>query len=159
MDLSPAPAAAQAAPGASHQAPAAVQASLKAWHAMVAAGDLSELPSILHKKAVFRSPMAHTPYPSAQAVQVILGTVVKVFEDFTYHRTYTSEDGMSAILEFSAKVNGKELKGIDQIRFDEEGKIVDFEVMVRPMSGLQALGDEMAQRLAPYIAMMKGAKA
>ncbi|MGL6202853.1 MAG: FAD-dependent oxidoreductase, partial [Giesbergeria sp.] len=71
MDLSPAPAAAQAAPGASHQAPAAVQASLKAWHAMVAAGDLSELPSILHKKAVFRSPMAHTPYPSAQAVQVI----------------------------------------------------------------------------------------
>jgi 2,4-dienoyl-CoA reductase (NADPH2) len=158
MDLGPAPAAAQAAPGASHQTPAAVQASLKAWHAMVAAGDLSELPSILHKKAVFRSPMAHTPYPSAQAVQLILGTVVKVFEDFTYHRTYTSEDGMSAILEFSAKVNGKELKGIDQIRFDEEGKIVDFEVMVRPMSGLQALGDEMAQRLAPYIAMMKGAK-
>ena len=159
MDLSPAPAAAQATPGASHQAPAAVQASLKAWHAMVAAGDLSELPSILHRKAVFRSPMAHTPYPSAQAVQLILGTVVKVFEDFTYHRTYTSEDGMSAILEFSAKVNGKELKGIDQIRFDEEGKIEDFEVMVRPMSGLQALGDEMAKRLAPYLAAMKGAKA
>ncbi|MBX3632835.1 MAG: NADPH-dependent 2,4-dienoyl-CoA reductase [Simplicispira sp.] len=159
MDLSPAPAAAQATPGASHQAPAAVQASLKAWHAMVAAGDLGELPSILHRKAVFRSPMAHTPYPSAQAVQLILGTVVKVFEDFTYHRTYTSEDGMSAILEFSAKVNGKELKGIDQIRFDEEGKIVDFEVMVRPMSGLQALGDEMAKRLAPYLAAMKGAKA
>ncbi len=160
LDLSPAPApSAQAVPGASHQAPAAVQQSLKAWHAMVAAGDLSELPSILHKKAVFRSPMAHTPYPSAQAVQLILGTVVKVFEDFTYHRQYASEDGMSAILEFSAKVNGKELKGIDQIRFDDEGKIVDFEVMVRPMSGLQALGDEMAKRLAPYLAMMKGAKA
>lgn len=159
MDLSPAPAAAQATPGASHQAPAAVQASLKAWHAMVAAGDLGELPSILHRKAVFRSPMAHTPYPSAQAVQVILSTVVQVFEDFTYHRQYTSEDGMSAILEFSAKVNGKELKGIDQIRFDEDGKIVDFEVMVRPMSGLQALGDEMAKRLAPYLAAMKGAKA
>ena len=103
--------------------------------------------------------MAHTPYPSAQAVQVILSTVSQVFQDFTYHRTYTSEDGMSAILEFSAKVNGKELKGIDQIRFDEDGKIVDFEVMVRPMSALQALGDEMAQRLAPYIAMMKGTKA
>ncbi|OJX30187.1 MAG: polyketide cyclase [Burkholderiales bacterium 68-12] len=125
---------------------------------MVAAGDLSELPSIVHRKAVFRSPMAHTPYPSAQAVQVILSTVVQVFEDFTYHRQYTSEDGMSAILEFSAKVGGKELKGIDQIRFDEEGKIVDFEVMVRPMSGLQALGEEMATRLAPYVAMMKGAK-
>jgi hypothetical protein len=69
---------AQATPGATHQAPPAVQASLAAWHAMVAAGDLSNLPDILHKKAVFRSPMAHTPYPGAQAVQVILGTVLKV---------------------------------------------------------------------------------
>ena len=40
--------------------------------------------------------------------------------------------------------HGKELKGIDLIRFDEDGKIVDFEVMVRPMSGLQALGDLVA---------------
>ncbi|WP_344869592.1 nuclear transport factor 2 family protein [Comamonas faecalis] len=158
MDFNPAPAAA-AAPQAAHQAPAAVQQSLEAWHAMVAAGDLGELPAILHKKAVFRSPMAHTPYPSAQAVQLILGTVLQVFEDFSYHRQYVSEDGMSAILEFSAKVNGKELKGIDQIRFDEEGKIVDFEVMVRPLSGLQALGEEMGKRLAPYLAMMKSAKA
>jgi 2,4-dienoyl-CoA reductase (NADPH2) len=63
------------------------------------------------------------------------------------------------VLEFSAKVNGKELKGIDMIAFDDDGKIVDFEVMVRPMSGLQALGDEMAKRLAPYLAAMKGAKA
>ena len=59
----------------------------------------------------------------------------------------------------SAKVHGKELKGIDMIQFDDDGKIVDFEVMVRPMSGLQALGDEMAKRLAPYLAAMKGAKA
>ena len=63
------------------------------------------------------------------------------------------------VLEFSATVNGKELKGIDLIRFDEDGKIVDFEVMVRPMSGLQALGDEMAKRLAPYLAAMKGGRA
>jgi 2,4-dienoyl-CoA reductase (NADPH2) len=136
-----------------------VAESLAKWHAMVAEASLAELPSILHPKAVFRSPMAHTPYPSAQAVQLILGTVVKVFEDFAYHREMASADGKSVVLEFSAKVNGKELKGIDMIQFDDEGKIVDFEVMVRPMSGLQALGDEMAKRLAPYLAAMKGAKA
>jgi 2,4-dienoyl-CoA reductase (NADPH2) len=45
------------------------------------------------------------------------------------------------------------------VQFDSEGKILDFEVMVRPMSGLQALGDEMGKRMAPYIAMMKPAKA
>jgi 2,4-dienoyl-CoA reductase (NADPH2) len=63
------------------------------------------------------------------------------------------------VLEFSANVNGKALKGIDLIQFDAEGKIVDFEVMVRPMSGLQALGEEMGKRLAPYLAAMKGTKA
>ena len=136
----------------------AVAESLQKWHSMAAQGDMGELANILHPKAVFRSPMAHTPYPSAQAVQLILGTVIKVFEDFTYHRELASADGLSVVLEFSANVNGKALKGIDMIQFDTEGKIVDFEVMVRPMSGLQALGDEMGKRLAPYLAAMKGAK-
>jgi 2,4-dienoyl-CoA reductase (NADPH2) len=136
-----------------------VAESLEKWHDMVAQANLAELPAILHPKAVFRSPMAHTPYPGAQAVQLILGTVAKVFEDFTYHRQFADADGHDVVLEFSAKVNGKELKGIDMIRFDDEGKIVDFEVMVRPMSALQALGDEMGKRLAPYLAAMKGVKA
>ena len=136
----------------------AVDATMQKWHAMVAEGNLGELGSILSPNAVFRSPMAHTPYPSAQAVQLILGTVVKVFENFTYHREFANPAGNSVVLEFSAQVNGKDVKGIDMIQFDDEGRITDFEVMVRPMSGLQALGDEMAKRLAPYLAAMKGAK-
>jgi 2,4-dienoyl-CoA reductase (NADPH2) len=151
------PAAVNAATLAQRLSPAAAD-SMKKWHAMVAEGNLGELGSILSPKAVFRSPMAHTPYPSAQAVQLILGTVVKVFENFTYHREFANPAGNSVVLEFSAQVNGKELKGIDMIQFDDEGRITDFEVMVRPMSGLQALGDEMAKRLAPYMAMMKGSK-
>src|SRR3990167_8185290 len=147
------------APTLAQTLPAPVAASLKLWHKMIAEQNLAELPTILHRKAVFRSPMAHTPYPSAQAVQVILTNVVQVFEDFKYHRELASADGHSLVLEFSAKVNGKELKGIDMVQFDAEGKITDFEVMVRPMSGLQALGDEMGKRLAPYLAMMKPAKA
>ncbi len=147
-----------AAPTLAQTLPAPVAASLALWHQMVAEKNLAELPTILHRKAVFRSPMAHTPYPSAQAVQVILTNVVQVFEDFTYHRELASADGHSLVLEFSAKVNGKELKGIDMVQFDAEGKITDFEVMVRPLSGLQALGDEMGKRLAPYMAMMKPSK-
>ncbi len=146
------------APTLAQTLPAPVAASLKLWHEMVEAKNLGELSSILHPKAVFRSPMAHTPYPSAQAVQVILGNVIQVFENFKYHRELASADGLSLVLEFSAQVNGKDLKGIDMVQFDAEGKIVDFEVMVRPMSGLQALGEEMGKRLAPYLAMMKPAK-
>lgn len=134
----------------------AAAASLARWHQFVAARDLSALPELLHPQAVFRSPMAHSPYPGAQAVNLILNTVIKVFEDFTYHRELVSADGLSVVLEFSAKVGGRELKGIDMIRFDDSGLIVEFEVMVRPMSGLQALGAEMAQRLAPFLAAAKG---
>lgn len=130
----------------------AAAATLQRWHQMIASSDLRALPELLHEQAVFRSPMAHTPYPGAPLVSLILNTVVKVFEGFTYHRELVSGDGLSVVLEFSAQVAGRELKGIDLIRFDVDGKIVDFEVMVRPMSGLQALGDEMGRRLAPLLA-------
>lgn len=129
--------------------------SLNRWHVMIRTGDLSALPALLDANAVFRSPMAHTPYPGAQVVAMILNTVFEVFEDFEYHRELATADGLNVILEFSAKVGAKELKGIDMIRFDERGKIVEFEVMVRPLSGLQALGEEMGRRLGAYLAAAK----
>jgi hypothetical protein len=95
--------------------------------------------------------MAFKPYVGAPLVSLILGTVIGVFEDFVYHREMASVDGRDLVLEFAAKVAGRELKGIDMIRFDAQGKIVEFEVMIRPMSGLQVLGDEMARRLAPLL--------
>ena len=130
-------------------------ATLQRWHAMVATRDLSALPELLDAKAVFRSPMAHTSYPGARVATTILSTVVQVFQDFTYHRELATADGLSVVLEFSARVGSRQLKGIDMIRFNEAGKIVEFEVMVRPMSGLQALGDEMGHRLASYLAASK----
>ena len=136
-----------------------VAASLERWHEMIRSGNLKALPELLDPQAVFRSPMAHTPYPGAQVVQFILGTVIKVFEDFVYHRELVSADGLSVVLEFSAKVNGKDLKGIDLVQFDADGKITEFEVMVRPLSGLQALGDEMSQRVAPFMAAYKASQA
>ena len=132
-----------------------VAATLAQWHAMLDKGDLRALPELLATEAVFRSPMAHTPYPGAPVVAMILNTVFQVFEDFTYHRELASTDGLNVVLEFSARVGAKQLKGIDMIRFNEEGKIVEFEVMVRPMSALQALGDEMGRRLAAYLAASK----
>ncbi len=133
----------------------AVAESLALWHAMIGKADMGELGSILHPEAVFRSPVAHTPYATAPVVQLFLTAASQVFEDFAYHRELAGADGTSVVLEFSAKVNGKALKGIDLIQFDAEGRIVDFEVMVRPMSGLQALADEMGKRMAPYMAAFK----
>lgn len=126
----------------------AVARSLDLWHRMIEKNDLGELPSIVHPDAVFRSPMAHTAYGPAPALILVLTTVIQVFENFTYHRELASDDGLNVVLEFSANIGDKKLKGIDLIRFNEAGQIVEFEVMVRPMSGLQALGAEMGKRLS-----------
>ena len=134
----------------------AVAASLEKWCAMVASEDLSELESIVHPDAVFRSPMAFKPYHSAQAVTLLLRTVLTVFEDFAYHRQFVSADGQSVTLEFSARVGEKSLKGVDLVQFDAAGRIVDFEVMIRPLNGLQALGAEMGRRLAHLLPAYKG---
>jgi hypothetical protein len=133
----------------------AVAQSLVAWHRAVAARDVSALPP-LRADAVFRSPIAHKPYHSAEAVRLVLGAVVGVFENFAYHRELATADGLNVMLEFSASVNGKELKGIDLIRFDEEGRIAEIEVMVRPLSGLQALGEEMGRRIGAMLPAFKG---
>ena len=133
----------------------AVARSLETWHHMVASRDLSDLPSIVHPDAVFRSPMANTPYASAPALQLALSTVIQVFEDFTYHRQLATDDGLNIVLEFSARVGDKQLKGIDLVRFNEQGQITEFEVMVRPLSGLQALGAEMGARLGDKLPAFK----
>lgn len=133
----------------------AVARSLDTWHHMVASRDLSNLLSIVHPDAVFRSPMANTAYTSAPALMLALSTVIQVFEDFTYHRQLATGDGLNIVLEFSARVGDKQLKGIDLVRFNQQGQITEFEVMVRPLSGLQALGAEMGARLGDKLPAFK----
>ncbi|MDN7675625.1 nuclear transport factor 2 family protein [Burkholderia oklahomensis] len=133
----------------------AVRPSLERWHAMVAARDMTGLADIADSNAVFRSPVAHSAYAGAPALVLAIGTVVKVFDDFVYHRQLATDDGLNVVLEFSARVGDKQLKGVDLIRFDEHGKIVEFEVMVRPASGLQALGAEMAARIGARLPEFK----
>lgn len=132
-----------------------VQVSLDKWHQMIMTGDTAVLADLLHEQVIFKSPMAHRPYAGSLAVGLILKTVITIFKDFTYHREFVTADGFEVVLEFSATVDGKALKGIDMIRFDADGKIVDFEVMIRPFNALAALGKEMGERVASQIAGFK----
>lgn len=128
----------------------AVASSLKKWHDMIAKVDLSDLESIVAENAVFRSPVANSPYPGKKVVCIVLRGAMKVFQDFVYHRELF--DGANSVcLEFSARVGDKELKGIDLVKFDAAGKIVEFEVMVRPATGVMALGEAMKAMVGPAI--------
>ena len=123
------------------------EAALQKWHDMIESRDMSILNDLLADDVVFRSPVAFKPYEGKPVVTFILSNVIQVFENFTYHRQFSTEDQQSIVLEFSANVSEKQLKGIDMIRFNEEGKIVDFEVMIRPLSGLNALAAQMGERI------------
>ena len=100
--------------------------ALEKWHQMIKTGDLSNLNELLADDVVFRSPVAFKPYEGKHVVFFILTNVIQVFENFTYHREFYTEDGENVVLEFSANVSGKSLKGIDMIRFNAQGKIIDF---------------------------------
>lgn len=134
----------------------AASASLAIWHEMVAARDLSRLASITAPDAVFRSPTVMRGFETAPALVLAINTVLTVFEDFAYHREFIGLDGQSVVLEFSARVGDKNLKGIDMIRFDETGKIADFEVMIRPLNALQAVYAAMTERLGAAMVAFKG---
>ena len=127
------------------------QASVQRWHEMLQTADMSILNELLAEDVVFRSPVAYNPYPGKQVVSFILTNVIQIFENFTYHREFYSEDGLNVVLEFSANVGEKKLKGIDMIQFYQQGQIIDFEVMLRPKSGLEALAAQMGQRMAAFL--------
>lgn len=124
--------------------------SIARWHKMLETRDMSILNELLAEEVVFRSPVAFQPYPGKQVVFFILTNVIQVFENFTYHREFISEDGNNVVLEFSANVGDKKLKGVDMIQFNEEGQMIDFEVMIRPKSGLEALAVQMGQRMQSF---------
>jgi hypothetical protein len=109
------------------------------------AKDFSRLEELFSPEVVFRSPVVFKPYEGHDAIRLLLGTVAEVFEDFRY--VDQVETGDTAALVFAARVGDRELDGIDLLRFDGDGRIAEMTVMVRPMSGLNALAEEMGRRL------------
>jgi hypothetical protein len=132
------------------------QRTLDIWHRFVASGDHGLLASLLSEHIVFRSPFVQSPIPGREATLLVLTTVVQIFENFRYHRTFIA-GSHDAALEFSANIGKWQLKGIDLIKFNASGEMIEFEVMIRPIKALQALGDEMGNRIGPQLARLKQA--
>ncbi len=115
-----------------------------AFKAAVETEDREALTEALAEDVVFRSPVVFKPYEGKPVVSTILiEGALNVFEDFRYR--HQIEDGDVAALIFDARVGDRDLEGIDLLRFDAEGRIVELTVMVRPMSGLNALAEAMGR--------------
>jgi hypothetical protein len=98
---------------------------------------------MLADDVVFTSPVAFKPYPGKAITAAILRGVSRVFTDFRYVREIAGADGRDHALVFTAKVGDKELNGCDFLHFDEDGRIDDLMVMVRPLSAAHALSEAM----------------
>ncbi|HUR09019.1 MAG TPA: nuclear transport factor 2 family protein [Nonomuraea sp.] len=110
----------------------------------VEAHDMAAIEALLAENVVFTSPIAYQPYPGKALTAAILRGVSRVFEDFHYVREIADADGRDLALVFQAKVNGKQVHGCDFLHFDDDGLIDDLTVMVRPLSGANALAEAMS---------------
>ena len=121
--------------------------ALRAWHAVVESGDPALLDGLLADDVVFRSPAVFTPQQGKAVTKQYLSSAMVVLGPSL---RYISEwhDQASAVLEFEAELDGIYVQGVDMLRWNGDGKLVSFTVMVRPMRGLQKLVELMARQLA-----------
>ena len=120
--------------------------TLARWHQFIEKSEAEILHEILHDDVKFHSPFVWKPKHGKMITTGILLTVTEIFRNFRYVREITQENRFC--LEFEAEVGEFTLRGVDLIELDENGKIIDFEVMIRPANALQKLGAEVGARLA-----------
>jgi hypothetical protein len=120
--------------------------SAAAFRVAVERRDLDAARELLAPDIVFHSPATFHPFVGRETVWQLLTLVGQTFEDFRYTDELVA-DGAHALI-FRASIAGRELEGIDLLRFDQQGLIADFTVMLRPISGLipfaQAMGEKVA---------------
>jgi hypothetical protein len=115
------------------------------FRAAVEQRDHAAMVECLAPGVVFHSPVTFKPFEGRDAVAVVLGAVLEVFEDFRYTDELAG-DGTQALV-FEARVGDRQVQGIDLLRVNGDGLIEDFTVMVRPLSAALALRDAMGRQL------------
>jgi hypothetical protein len=116
------------------------------FRAGVEAGDHEAMVATLAPDVVFHSPVTFRAFEGRDATALVLGAVLRVFTDFRYTDQLEAHDGVHALV-FRAKVGDRDVEGIDLVRIGADGLIDDFTVLVRPLSGLNALAARMAEEL------------
>jgi len=116
------------------------------FRAAVEAADIDAALACLAEDVVFHSPAVHRPYRGSASVSGLLRCVFDTLEDFRYTDELEAADGSAAMI-FRARVGDRDVEGLDLLRFDDDGQIADFTVMVRPASGLMALLEAMGPKV------------
>ena len=122
-------------------------ATLSAWHQLVAARNTKGLDALLADGVVFHSPVVHTPQVGKAITTHYLTAAFHVFfnESFRYVREVAGP--RDAVLEFQVNIDGVAVNGVDMLKWDDEGKIVEFKVLIRPLKAINLIHQKMAAML------------
>ena len=120
---------------------------LETWHRLVRTQDPSGLHALLAEDAVFYSPVVHTPQRGRALAAGYLGAAFRVFfnPSFRYVREIVGES--DAMLEFETEVDGILVNGVDLIKWNDRGQIIEFKVMLRPLKAINVIHQRMANML------------
>lgn len=107
---------------------------LATWHEIAASGNVEGLDAFLAEDVVFHSPILHTPQVGMQLAKKYLAAAFQLFlnENFEYVREVIGP--RDAVLEFQVELDGVAVNGVDMIKWNEDGRVVDFKVMIRPLT-------------------------
>lgn len=117
------------------------------WHHLVRTHDASGLATLLADDVVFHSPVVHTPQRGKKLAAGYLGAAFHVFFNPTFRYVREIRGESDAVMEFETEIDGVLVNGVDLVRWNDAGQIVDFKVMVRPLKAINLIHQKMAAML------------
>jgi len=121
------------------------KAFLEQWHKIVATRDVEGLAAVLAEDVTLGAPPYWAKLETKEVVLRLLNIIINTIDDFTYHREWIN--GSELALEFRGSVDGLGLQGIDLITLNDEGKLQNIDVMIRPMNTLAKLAGIVREKV------------
>lgn len=124
-----------------------IKSAVAVWHEIVRTRNAKALDELLAEDVAFYSPVVHTPQIGKAITTMYLTAALHVFgnESFRYVREVVGECG--AVLEFETEIDGIIVNGVDMIKWNDDGKITEFKVMVRPLKAINVIHEKMGEML------------
>ncbi len=121
--------------------------TLSHWHRLVSDRNMAGLDGLLADEAVFYSPVVHTPQTGKRITTSYLKAAFDVFFNDSFRYVNETRGDSSAVLEFTVEIDGILVNGVDMIKWNDMGKIVEFKVMLRPLKAVNLIHQKMAAML------------
>ena len=117
------------------------------WHQAIKSDDSKLLDKLLADNAVFSSPVVFKPLEGKAITMMYLLAAGTSFNMEKFKYTKEIHDGLNSVLEFETYIDDISVNGVDIIEWNEEGKICNFKVMIRPFKAVQKVQEKMIEAL------------